>query len=307
MINKRNGSLDCRNRSATDKSTHRHIDPSTSPTFDSRPPTPDFPYSFHVTAKDPKHDRIVICLDGIVRALLNILPFDCSWTEYVARASARRPDLRFIHLQQPYDWRELLSGNARPYEELLRGMADELLAHSGEHWEEVLVLGFSMGGLTALNLTYEIGVSAAAVAPKRLIFCTFGTPFGGPFDYTTAMIQRLRNSYLDRLYDGESTRRYFKALLDAARASRRMQLEIILHSIERDEFVPPRSALLPEDWLYFAPSWPRLKWESHIAPCNNRLRPHDGFLHDELACAYLDGLIDQLMPPAWELGGVEMD
>ncbi len=245
-------------------------------------------------------DRIVICLDGIVRGLWKLLPFDCSWTDYVAAAQERRPDLTFIHLQQPYDWEDLLRGSAKPYEELVKGMADELLARDGDKWEEVLVLGFSMGGLTALNLTEEIGSSDVQVAPQRLMFCTFGTPFGGPFDYTTAMIQRLQNSYLDRLYDGESTRRYFKGLLDNARASRTMNLEIILHSIERDEFVPERSALLPAEWLYFAPQWPRLKWETHIAPCSNRLRPHDGFLHDPLACAYLDGLVDQLLPPLWE-------
>jgi hypothetical protein len=134
-----------------------------------------------------------------------------------------------------------------------------------------------MGGLTALALSNELGRARPDLALERLIFCSFGTPYGGTFDLAAPMLRRLHVSYLDRLYDRRRTMKLFKSLLDGARM-RKTLMEIRLYAIERDELVPEHSALLPAEWLYFTQPWERLKWSSGFAPCTNMLRAHDGFL-----------------------------
>jgi len=244
----------------------------------------------------------VICLDGIVNSTLKKLTPDISWADYVARLSARRPDLDVIHLQQPYDWREILSGQAAEYQAMVQGMADELLVKVQPHWHNLVVLGFSLGGLTALNLVHLLSQQAPELRPRYLAFVTFGAPFGGTGYLGDEMLKRLHVSYLSPAFDRDSTKLYMRELLDFAKSG---ELRILLGYIDRDELVAQHSAWLPADWLYFA-EHPRvdgeaggdgrLKWGTFTIKPYALLRRHDGLLHDPDAMAYIDGLVDGLLP-----------
>lgn len=243
--------------------------------------------------------QAIILIDGVVSSALKKLTPDISWAFYAGLLRARRPDLGVLHLQQPYDWGEILSGRASEYGELVEGMVEELLRQSPEsasaapQWQSIAVLGFSLGGLVALDLANAVSHLAPALLPQQLTYVTFGTPFGGTGYLQDRMLKRLRLSYLDRIYDRETTLRYFKELLLFARER---QLRILLGAIERDEMVAPHSALLPADWLYFSQHLPHLSWDTFTVTPRRLLRAHDAFLTDPDALAFIDGLVDELLP-----------
>jgi hypothetical protein len=241
----------------------------------------------------PGGNRAVILLDGVVGQALKKLTPDISWTFYAKLLGIRRPDLAILHLHQEHDWGAILSGRAGDYSDLVRGMAEEVVQLAGMRWDSLTVLGFSLGGLTALDLANTVGRMAPEMLPARLTYVTFGTPFGGTGYLQDEMLRRLKVSYLDRIYDRETTRRYFKELLGFARER---PLHIMLGAIEHDEMVAPHSALLPAEWLYFSQHLPHLSWDTFTITPRRRLRAHDGLLADEDALAYINGLVDELLP-----------
>jgi hypothetical protein len=104
---------------------------------------------------------------------------------------------------------------------------------------------------------------------------------------------------MQRIFEQEGTRKRFINLLQFAR---RGQLSILLGRIDWDEMVAPASALMALEWLEQAQRLPGLSYDSFSISTILPMRAHDGLLHDTLALAYIDGLIDGLLPPRLELG-----
>jgi hypothetical protein len=234
-----------------------------------------------------------------VSATAHKLTPEIGWTGYCGRLGARRTDLDIVHLKQPHDWLDILRGAAQDYPSLVRKMTRELLAAEGSRaWQQVAVLSFSMGGLTALNVAHEIARLVKPTALNYLAFVSFGCPFGGTGFLRDAMVSRFGLSYIRRLYDKDATLQQFKDLLDFAMNS---ELSIMLHSLENDEMVSPISALLPAEWLYFASipagAFPGLRWGTFQVQTRRRWRAHDSLLSNRLALAYIDGIVDGLLPP----------
>jgi hypothetical protein len=155
-----------------------------------------------------------------------------------------------------------------------------------------------MGGLSALNVVHELSRLLQGTAPKYLAYVTFGAPFGGTGYLADKMLRRVPLGYVQRLFEKELTLRYFRELLDFSLTG---ELSVMLHSIERDEFISANSALLPSDWLYFASmpegALPGLRWGAYEIETRRRFRSHDSLLSNPLALAYIDGVVDGLLPP----------
>lgn len=224
---------------------------------------------------------------------------EIGWTGYCSDLGARRADLDIVHLKQPHDWLDILRGAAQDYPSLVRKMTRELLSAEGSRaWQQVAVLSFSMGGLTALNVAHEIARLVKPSALNYLAFVSLGCPFGGTGFLRDRMVSRVGLSYIKRLYDKDATLSQFKQLLDFSLMS---ELSIMLHSLENDEMVSEISALLPAEWLYFASipegALPGLRWGTFKLQTGRRWRAHDSLLSNPLALAYIDGIVDGLLPP----------
>jgi hypothetical protein len=240
--------------------------------------------------------RVVVCVDGIVSSVVQPFTPHIGWDSYVERLTARRPGLQVVHLAQPYDWMQILTGVAQDYDGLVKEMLRELRSQSLHEWREIVVLGYSLGGLTALNVAHQMARRFSGINPDYLAFVTFGTPFGGTKAFGDELLKKLHISYLERIYARKQTLHYFRELLGA---TVKIPLRLLLHSIEGDEFVSQESALLPLEWLEFARPADDTRWlGAEAATYKPNLRPHDGFLEDPLAHAYIDGLVDGLLPPA---------
>jgi len=246
--------------------------------------------------------RVVVCLDGITRAAIKRLTPPVAWDDYVARLRARRSDLTVVHLKQPYDWWEIIAGQAEEYPALVDSMLADVREQVADNIGEIVLLGFSMGGLTALNLAHAASQLEFEFQPDYLAYVSLGTPFGGTGYLSDAMLKRLHISYIQRIFDLDSTKCYLRDLLEFAHSG---QLRILLGQIERDEMVSPESSWLPADWLYFVDGRPNLCWDKFRIPTGNLIRAHDGLLHDPVALGYIDGLVDGLLPPAEPLGPYE--
>jgi pimeloyl-ACP methyl ester carboxylesterase len=240
--------------------------------------------------------RAVICVDGIVNSAIKALTPDLGWGAYSRWLAQRRPDLAVAHLAQPHDWREILAGEASDYGDLVREMLRELLALRPGSWREVVVLGFSLGGLTALNVAHEFSrLVGEELQLDYLAYCSFGTPFGGTYAINDYLLRLLPISYLERIYARRDTLSYLRELIHGYSPRR---LRILLHSINRDELVSRESALLPLEWLEFASPEGDIQWAGFdVELGRGTFGPHNSFPQHSRALAYVDGLVDGLLPP----------
>jgi len=239
--------------------------------------------------------RVVVCVDGIVSSAVRPFTAGIGWQDFASLLRQRRPDLEVVHLVQPYDWLEILTGKAAGYDELVRKMVEDLRAQPLGAWREVVALGFSLGGLTALNVAHQLTQTVGGMRPEYLAYVTFGAPFGGTKPLSDELLKKIRISYLERIYARRATLLYFRELVAAAQL---ISVRIMLHAIENDELVAEESALLPSEWLDFAQPGGDLRWGTYGVPMPwPRFRPHDTLLRNPVSIAYIDGLIDGLLPP----------
>jgi hypothetical protein len=236
----------------------------------------------------------VICVDGIVTSIFKPITPDISWEAYVSWLKERRPDLDVVWLSQPHDWLDILTRRALSYEELVERMVVETLAKMSSGWQRVVILGFSLGGLTALRVTAEVARLATGLDLEYVAYVTFGTPFAGTGRHRDALLKLMPFDYLGQIFDMEQNQRRLKELLLFAHQGR---LRMLFGEIIGDEILRPESALLPLDWLT---TWqPTGDWKADAFRIKNRgalIRNHDGLLYDSNSIAYIDGLVDGLLP-----------
>jgi hypothetical protein len=257
---------------------------------------PDCIPEAHIPADSGPSTRAVICVDGIVNSAIKAFTPDLGWGAYTRWLAQRRPDLAVAHLAQPHDWSEILAGKACDYPALVKGMLRELLALRPSEWREVVVLGFSLGGLTALNVAHEFGQRLTDYKLEYMAYCSFGSPFGGTHAINDLLLRRMPISYLERIYQRTDTLHYLRELV---RAESPQRLRLLFHSILRDELVSADSALLPLDWLEFAAPDNDVAWGGYELDLGRfTLGPHNAFPQHPVGLAYVDGLVDGLLPPA---------
>jgi pimeloyl-ACP methyl ester carboxylesterase len=245
----------------------------------------------------PPAQRAVVLVDGIVSSGYHRLLPDVDWADYVTWLARRRPDLAIAHLAQPLDWRDIISGRADEYGDIVRKMLRELLAARPTEWREVVVLGYSLGGLTALNVAHDFMQRVQGeVKLEYLSFVTFGAPFGGTHTFNQLVAKLIpQNSHLERIYSRLETLQYLRELVQGSSPTR---LRVLLHHITNDEMVSRESAWLPAEWLEFASPQTDTQWATYELNLGRfRLMPHISFPHHPVALAYVDGLIDGLLPP----------
>jgi hypothetical protein len=242
----------------------------------------------------PANTCAVICVDPIATALFKAVTPDISWEAYVDWLKGRRPDLDVVWLSQPHDWLEILTRRALTWEGLAERMVVEALAKSSSEWKSLVILGFSMGGLTALRVATEVARLATGLKLEYVAYVTFGTPFAGTGFFRDRVLRRMPFDYLGQVYNQEENQRRLKEL---CLFSHRGRLRLLFGEIIGDEIVRRESALLPIDWLT---AWqPTGDVEASAFAVKNRgawIRNHDGFLYDDNSIAYIDGLVDGLLP-----------
>jgi len=239
-------------------------------------------------------DGAVFCVDGITAGVVKYFTPDISWRDYSHWLKQRRPDLTVVHLEQPYDWLELITGLAEPLEKLQHAMVDQIVTQLRSHPRYILVLGFSLGGLTALQLTHQLGHHLSAPLPEYLAFVTLGTPFRGTGRLQDMLIRHLPQDYFRAMFNVDSTQAYFEQLINIGR---NMAVRILIGEIGGDEVVSASSALQPVHWLTGRPLPSGVKWGTFELKTSSFFRAHDRLLHDPLALGYIDGLVDGLLPP----------
>lgn len=244
--------------------------------------------------------RAVLCVDGIVNSAIKALTPEIGWSAYCRWLGKRRPDLAVVHLAQPHDWAEILAGKAVNYGELVKTMLRELLAQRPSEWREVVVLGFSLGGLTALNVAHEFSQRVrSSLGLDYLAYCSFGSPFGGTHAINDYMLRLMPISYLERIYARQDSLCYMRELVQGESPQR---LRLLLHSIAGDELVSRESALLPLEWLEFAAPESDVQWAGFdIELGRGTFGPHNAFTQHPVGLAYVDGLLDGLLEPPLDL------
>jgi hypothetical protein len=75
---------------------------------------------------------------------------------------------------------------------------------------------------------------------------------------------------------------------------------MLIGAVERDEIVRENTALFPSSWMEELSLDGDFRWDTFRIRTGNLLRAHDGLLHDPLAVAYIDGMVDGLLEPATE-------
>ena len=240
-------------------------------------------------------DSAVFCVDGITAGVVKRFTPDISWGDYVRWLKARRPELSVVHLAQPYDWLELITGRADPLTRLQQQMLEQAEAQLSQSPRFVVVLGFSLGGLTALQLTLQVARRTPQALPNYLAFVTFGTPFKGTGRLQDMLIRHLPQDYFRAMFDVARTRTCLGELLEFGLTA---QLRLLIGEIAADEMVSASSSLLPVHWLTARPLPEGLRWGTFEIEPGTALRAHDGLLHDPQAIGYIDGLVDGLLPPA---------
>ncbi len=235
----------------------------------------------------------VVCVDGITRAVIKGYTPDISWSAYVAWLRRRRPCLRVIHLNQPYDWLDIISGPNDQYHRVEQSMLRELMVNLSSETRRLVILGFSLGGLTALHLSYEIMKLLPQITLDYAAYISFGTPFAGTGRPQDVILRRTHQAYFSHMFNPQLTRSMLATMLELGRG---MQIRILLGEIKRDEIVSASSSLHPVHWLTAAPLPPGVKWGTFQIESGQRVRAHDGLLYDPLSVAYIDGLVDGLLP-----------
>ena len=235
----------------------------------------------------------VICIDGITNSVISGFTPDISWRDYVAWLRRRRPGLHVIHLKQPHDWGELIMGRPDQHERLLAEMAELAFSEYDESIKRIVILGFSLGGLRALQVLNRIVAQQRDIDIDYLALVTFGTPFKATGRPTDLLLKHMAFDYFKHMLDIERHRESLSQLIDDSGDAR---IRILLGEIEHDEVVSASSSLSPAHWLSGRRLPDNVKWGTFLIRNSNRLRPHDGLLHDPLAIGYIDGLVDGLLP-----------
>lgn len=244
---------------------------------------------------DQPGSSIVLCVDGITSGVIKHFTPDISWQAYVPWLRTRRPELAVMHMEQPLDWVELLASRPDAHGELVERMVERVQKHLNPGIRHVLILGFSLGGLTALHVASRIAHLHPDLSFEYIAYVTFGTPFMGTARLADKLIRHLPYDYFRNMLDVEHTRQCFSSLLESGNFGR---LRILIGEIEHDEMVSASSSLAPVHWLTGQPLPAGVKWGTFAIECGSRFRAHSGLLHDPLALAYIDGLVDALLPPA---------
>jgi hypothetical protein len=241
--------------------------------------------------------RAVVCVDGVVGSIWKPFTPDIGWSNYVRWLTRRRPDLAVAHLAQPHDWHEILAGRTEGYYGMVRSMLHELLAQHPAGWQEVVVLGYSLGGLTALSVAHEFSLRVSG-SPNLdyLAFVTFGTPFGGTYALHDLLFKRMPINFLERIYARNETLEYLRELV---RGDSPVRLRLLPHALRGDELVSSESATLPVEWLEFAAPENDVAWEAFELDLGRVgfPGPHGAFPQHPVALSYVDGIVDGLLPP----------
>jgi hypothetical protein len=205
-------------------------------------------------------------------------------------------------MEQPGDWVELLVSHPGAYGELMDQMVEKAVARLAPGTRSILILGFSLGGLTALHATLKIARLHPNLIPEYIAFVTFGTPFRGTGRLTDMLIRHLPHDYFHHMFNVELTKQHLESLLEFGM---HRQLRVLIGEITNDEIVSASSSLAPVHWLTGRQLPDGVKWGTFLIECGQAFRAHDGLLHDALALAYIDGLVDGLLPPENPLGAYE--
>lgn len=236
----------------------------------------------------------VFLVDGITRGIAAHFTPDISWRAYCTWLKRRRPDLGVIHLEQPHDWMQLILSRPTAHEELMESMVARAMELLPPRLDSAVILGFSLGGLTALHATMRIAQLAPRLLPDYLALVTIGTPFKGTGRLLDMLIRRLPYDYFQHMFAVEQTREYLDSLLEFGLDRR---LALLIGEIARDEMVSASSALAPVHWLTGRALPDHLRWGTFEIECGRIIRAHDGLLNDPIALGYIDGLLDGLLPP----------
>lgn len=235
----------------------------------------------------------VFCVDGITAGVVKRFTPDISWRDYVRWLRLRRSELSVIHLEQPFDWLELITGLAKPLQKLQAELLDQAANQLQSQPRYIVVLGFSLGGLTALHLARELASQVAGKLPSYLAFVTFGTPFRGTGRLQDMLIRALPQDYFKAMFDIDGTKASFDQLIELGDST---DVRLLIGEIAKDEVVSASSSLHPVHWLTARRLPKKLKWGTFVVQPGKTFRAHDGLLHDPTALAYIDGLVDGLLP-----------
>ncbi len=239
---------------------------------------------------------LVVCVDGIFSATWRSLTPDISWQWYVSHLRQRRPDLRVLHLSQPADMVEMLLGQGANYSSYMRSMCRTVLRNVSPEIRNVVFIGFSFGGIVALDVINELSKLMPDARPEYLCLVTIGSSFAGTTRPGDLVFSRSEMDYLQRMFDMERTRSQMELL---AHFGEQGSSRILIGTIARDEIVGPDSQRTALEWLsgFHVPGDFRYG-EFKVNP-HNLLRAHDGFLYDLIGTSYIDGLVDGLLPVDW--------
>jgi hypothetical protein len=244
---------------------------------------------------DQQGSSVVLCVDGITSGMIKHFTPDVSWHAYAPWLRTRRPELAVMHMEQPQDWVELLASRPHAHGELVERMVERVQKHLNPGIRHVLILGFSLGGLTALHVASRVAHMHPDLSFDYIAFVTFGTPFKGTARLTDMLIRRLPHDYFHHMFDVELTKQHIENLLEFGMHG---QLRLLIGEILNDEMVSASSSLAPVHWLTGRELPAGVKWGTFLIECGKGFRAHDGLLHSTLALAYIDGLVDGLRPPA---------
>ena len=245
------------------------------------------------TGNEYASQDLVVCVDGIFSSTWRSVTPDISWQWYVTHLRSRRPGLRVVHLAQPADMIEIVLGQSANYSSLIRSMCRTVLRSISPQIRNVVFLGFSFGGIVALDVITDLSKLVPMASPEYLCLATIGTSFAGTTRPQDVVLSRMGVEHLERMFNTERTRSQMEAL---ALFGMQGRSRILIGRIARDEIVGPDSQRAALDWLSAINTSGDFKYGEFKVNPHNLVRPHDGFLYDIIGTAYVDGLIDGLLP-----------
>jgi hypothetical protein len=236
---------------------------------------------------------LVVCVDGIFSATWRAVTPDISWHWFVRHLRRRRPDLSIVHLAQPGDMIEILLGQSANYSSLIRSMCRTVLRSTHPGVRNVVFLGFSFGGIVALDVISELSKRLPQASPEYLCLVTIGTSFVGTARPQDLVLSRSGLDYLQRMFDTQRTRSRMEQL---AHFGERGRSRMLVGRIARDEVVGTDSQKRALEWLAQTSISGDFMYTDFKVNPDNLVRPHDGFLYDIIGTSYIDGLVDGLLP-----------